>query len=54
MQYLSDDKHVLLGGMMTGKQAHRIWLQRRYDHPLHPVTLYRAVTLFAGCGLMLR
>lgn len=43
-----------LGLMMVGKQATRIWSQRLYDHPLHPVTLYRAITLLAGFALMLR
>lgn len=42
-----------LGVMMVGKQASRIWANRFYDHPLHPVSLYRAITLLAGAGLML-
>ncbi|MEH3121072.1 MAG: hypothetical protein PGN16_03685 [Sphingomonas phyllosphaerae] len=43
-----------LGLMMVGRQATRVWHQRRYDHPVHPVSLYRAVTLFAGAALTLR
>lgn len=43
-----------LGLMMAGKQARRIWAQRMWDHPLHPVTLYRAIAFLAGFGLMLR
>ena len=45
---------TFLGAMMVGKQANRIWSQRFWDHPLDPVTLYRAVTLFAGVGITLR
>ncbi len=45
---------TFLGAMMVGKQSGRIWMQRFYDHPLHPVTLYRAITLFAGVGITLR
>lgn len=43
-----------LGLMMAGRQAQRIWLQRRYDHPLDPVTLYRLITFFAATALTLR
>jgi len=43
-----------LGAMLVGRQASRIWRQRRYDHPLDPVSLYRLITLFAGCALTLR
>lgn len=43
-----------LGVMMVGKQASRIWLNRFYDHPLHPVSLYRAILTLAGLGLTLR
>lgn len=45
---------TFLGAMMVGKQANRIWNQRFWDHPLDPVTLYRAITLFAGIGITLR
>jgi len=45
---------TFLGAMMVGKQATRIWNQRFWDHPLDPVTLYRAITLFAGIGITLR
>lgn len=45
---------TFLGAMMVGKQASRIWGQRFHDHPLDPVTLYRAITLFAGIGITLR
>jgi hypothetical protein len=45
---------TFLGAMMVGKQANRIWSQRFWDHSLDPVTLYRAVTLFAGIGITLR
>lgn len=45
---------TFLGAMMVGKQASRIWSQRFWDHPLDPVTLYRAITLFAGIGIALR
>lgn len=45
---------TFLGAMMVGKQANRIWSQRFWDHPLDPVTLYRAITLFAGIGITLR
>ena len=43
-----------LGLMMMVRQGGRIWAQRQYDHPLHPVSLYRAVTMLAGAGVMLR
>ncbi len=43
-----------LGAMMVGRQANRIWAQRRYDHPLDPVSLYRFITLLAGVALTLR
>lgn len=45
---------TFLGAMMVGKQASRIWLQRLYDHPLDPITLYRVITLMAGLGIALR
>ncbi|MBT2242694.1 hypothetical protein JQK15_04010 [Sphingobium sp. BHU LFT2] len=45
---------TFLGAMMVGKQGSRIWTQRLWDHPLHPVTLYRAITFFAGIGITLR
>ncbi|MFN3675815.1 MAG: hypothetical protein ACK4TC_07520 [Sphingomonas pseudosanguinis] len=43
-----------LGAMMVGRQGSRIWGQRRYDHPLDPVSLYRLITLLAGTALMIR
>ncbi|MEO7468948.1 MAG: hypothetical protein ABIV36_18170 [Sphingobium limneticum] len=45
---------TFLGAMMVGKQGSRIWSQRIWDHPLDPVTLYRAITFFAGIGITLR
>lgn len=45
---------LFLGVMMVGRQASRIWSQRRYDHPLDPVSLYRLITLLAGTALMIR
>jgi hypothetical protein len=45
---------TFLGAMMTGKQARRIWVQRWIDHPKNPVTIYRAILLFAALGLTLR
>ncbi|PNQ02127.1 hypothetical protein [Sphingobium sp. SA916] len=45
---------TFLGAMMAGKQANRIWIQRLHDHPLDPVTLYRAIAMLAGLGLTLR
>jgi hypothetical protein len=45
---------TFLGAMMVGKQSSRIWGQRLWDHPLDPVSLYRAITLLAGVGLTLR
>jgi hypothetical protein len=45
---------TFLGLMMTGKQARRIWIQRRYDHPKDPVSIYRMILLFAAAGLTLR
>lgn len=45
---------TFLAAMMVGKQATRIWSQRLFDHPLDPVTLYRAILLLAGFGLALR
>lgn len=38
---------TFFGSMMSGKQARRIWLQRKYDHPKDPVTIYRAILMFA-------
>jgi hypothetical protein len=43
-----------LGLMLAYRQASRIWQQRRYDHPLDPVSLYRIITLLAATGLTLR
>lgn len=40
--------------MMVGRQGSKIWAQRRYDHPLDPVSLYRLITLLAGAALMIR
>jgi hypothetical protein len=45
---------TFLGAMMTGKQARRIWMQRIWDHPKDPVTIYRLILLFAAAGLTLR
>ena len=45
---------TFLGAMLVGKQGSRIWTQRFWDHPLHPVTLYRLVTFCAGVGVTLR
>ena len=45
---------TFLGAMLVGKQGSRIWTQRFWDHPLHPVTLYRLVTFCAGVGITLR
>lgn len=45
---------TFLGAMLVGKQGSRIWGQRIWDHPLHPVTLYRTITLCAGVGITLR
>lgn len=43
-----------LGVMMAGKQARRIWMQRFYDHPKNPVSIYRFILLFAAAGFTLR
>jgi len=43
-----------LGAMMAGKQARRVWMQRLYDHPKDPVTIYRVILLLAASGLTLR
>jgi hypothetical protein len=45
---------TFLGAMMVGKQAERIWKQRFFDHPKHPVTIYRVILFFAAMGLTLR
>ncbi|WP_311270480.1 hypothetical protein [Sphingobium sp. WCS2017Hpa-17] len=45
---------TFLGAMLVGKQSSRIWTQRFWDHPLHPVSLYRGITLLAGLGITLR
>jgi hypothetical protein len=45
---------TFLGSMMAGKQARRIWMQRLWDHPKDPVTIYRMIVLFAALGLTLR
>lgn len=45
---------TFVGVMMSGKQARRIWMQRRWDHPKDPVTIYRLIVLFAAIGLTLR
>lgn len=45
---------TFLGAMMMGKQANRIWSQRIWDHPLHPVTLYRFVVMLLATGITLR
>lgn len=43
-----------LGLMLVGKQIGLIWGRRRYDHPLDPVSVYRAITLFAAMALTIR
>lgn len=43
-----------LGLMLVGKQIGLIWGQRRYDHPKDPVSVYRAITLFAAMALTIR
>lgn len=43
-----------LGLMLVGRQGGIIWRQRRYDHPLDPVSLYRLITLLAGFALTIR
>lgn len=43
-----------LGVMMVGKQMSRVWANRFYDHPLHPVSLYRMILMLAGLALTLR
>lgn len=45
---------TFLGAMMVGKQARRIWMQRFWDHPKDPVTIYRVILLLAACGFSLR
>nr|WP_317893695.1 hypothetical protein [uncultured Sphingomonas sp.] len=45
---------MFLGFMLSARQAQRIWAQRVYDHPLHPVTLYRGITFLAAVALMIR
>ncbi|WP_288413884.1 hypothetical protein [uncultured Novosphingobium sp.] len=45
---------TFLSVMMAGKQARRIWVQRHFNHPKDPVTIYRAILFFAGMGLFLR
>lgn len=45
---------TFLGAMMVGKQMNRIWGQRFHDHPLDPVTLFRAITVLAAIGLTIR
>lgn len=45
---------TFVGAMMAGKQARRIWMQRRYDHPKDPVSIYRFILFAAACGLTLR
>lgn len=43
-----------LSAMLAYRQGGRIWAQRKYDHPLDPVSLYRLVTMLAATGMMLR
>ncbi len=45
---------MFLGAMLVARQVSRIWAQRRFDHPLDPVSLYRIITVLAGIGLTLR
>ena len=45
---------TFLGAMMAGKQAVRIWVQRTYDHPLDPISLYRLIIMLAASGICLR
>jgi len=45
---------TFLGAMMVGKQARRIWMQRIYDHPKDPVTIYRMILLLAASGITIR
>lgn len=39
---------TFLGAMMFDKQGRRIWMQRYYDHPKDPVTIYRLILLLAA------
>jgi hypothetical protein len=43
-----------IAAMLFGRQAQRIWSQRRYDHPLDPVSLFRFITMAAAGAAMLR
>lgn len=45
---------TFLGAMLVLRQAGRVWHHRRYDRLGDPVTLYRAITAFAGIALMIR
>lgn len=45
---------TFLGAMMLGKQCRRIWMQRFFDHPKDPVTIYRMILLLAAAAMTLR
>lgn len=45
---------TFLGAMLVLRQGGRIWHHRRDDRLFDPVTLYRAITMFAGLALTIR
>ena len=45
---------MCLGLMMAGKQARRLWVTRRIDHPTDPVSIYRIMIFLAGCAVASR
>lgn len=45
---------MCLGALMAGRMARVIWVYRRQDAPLHPVTVWRLAWFLAGAAAFLR
>ena len=45
---------MCLGALMAGRMARAIWVNRRQDGTLHPVTVWRIAWLLAGLAAFLR
>lgn len=45
---------MCLGALVAGRMARAIWVNRRQDALLHPVTVWRAAWLLAGAAAFLR
>lgn len=45
---------MCLGALIAGRMARAVWVNRRSDAPLHPITVWRMAWFFAGAAAFLR